>query len=193
MLGASYTPLVYALIVANVLISFYALYVDQRFLRQSVFNMEAVLKKRQYHRIITSGFLHGSPLHLLFNMLSLYFLGPAVEARLGTANFAVLYFGSQLTAMGLTMLVKRDEMDYSSLGASGAVSGVVLAFCTFAPFSMLYLFGIVPIPAIGVAVFYLAYSTFVMNRESKIAHEAHLGGGLGGVLITLFLMRFPLF
>ena len=184
------TPLTHALILLNVLISFYALYSDQGFLKQSVFSIEAVLKKKQYYRIITSSFLHGSPMHLLFNMFSLYFLGPAVELTLGTINFAIVYFGSQLAAMAMTILMKRKQMDYTSLGASGAVSGVVLAYCTFAPFSLLYLFGLVPIPAIGVAVIYIAYSMFVMGKESKIAHEAHLGGAIGGALITLFLTQF---
>ena len=79
----SETPLVYALIAANVIISLYGLFVDRDFVSDSLFNVGAVLKKKQYHRMITSSFLHGSPMHLAFNMLSLFFLGPAVEYQLG--------------------------------------------------------------------------------------------------------------
>ncbi len=181
------TPLVYALIAANVLISCYALYVDQNFLQQSLFNIGAVVKKKQYYRIITSGFLHGSPMHLAFNMLTLFFLGPAVENTLGTLNFFFVYFGSQLTAIAASYLAKRHDMNYSSIGASGSVSGIVLSYCTFAPFSLLYFFGVIPLPAIVVAIGYIIYSMVLMRRDGKIAHEAHLGGALGGALITLLL------
>ncbi len=179
------TPLVYGLLIINILVSAYALYVDKGFFQQSLFNIGAVIKERQYYRIITSSFLHGSLMHLAFNMLTLFFLGPYVEYVLGSLFFFVLYFGSQLTSMLATFIVRHKEPDYSSIGASGAVSGVVLSYCTFEPFSLLYFFGIVPLPAIAVAVGYVLYSSVLMRSNGRIAHEAHLGGALGGIVITL--------
>lgn len=181
------TPAVLALIVINCAVSIYALYGDRKFLHQSLFSIKRVRRHHEWYRLITAGFLHGSPFHLFVNMLSLFLLGPAVEYVMGTVNFLIIYFGSQLAAKGFSLVTKWNEPDYSSLGASGAVSGVVLSYCTFAPFSMLYFLGLVPVPAIVVAVGYIAYSSFVMNRESNIAHEAHLGGTIGGVIITLLL------
>ncbi len=186
MLEFSDTPLVYALLVVNILASIYA-FIDNRFLAQSVFHVGAIRAGKQYHRIITSAFLHGSAMHLAFNMLTLLFMGPAVEYTIGTQNFFLVYTGSLLTSAGVSLLARRNDPDYSSLGASGAISGVVLSFCTFAPFKMLYFFSLIPIPAIVFAIGFIGYSAVAMKNNDRIAHEAHLGGALGGAIITFML------
>ena len=76
-------------------------------------------------------------------------------------------------------------------GSSGWVSGIVFAFCLFAPFEKLYLFFAIPVPAIVFAVGFVAVSIYAMKqtrgRMGGIAHEAHLGGALGGVVLTILL------
>lgn len=186
-MGFTDAPATYLLIAMTCAISAYALFVDHKFLYASVFEVRAIRERHEWWRLISCCFLHGSPLHLAVNMLSLFFLGPSVEYVLGTSAFLIVYFGSQLAAMGLALAVKWNQPDYSALGASGAVSGVVLSFCTFAPFATLYFMALIPVPAFVVAILYLAYTTLVMRRESNIAHEAHLGGALGGILLTLLL------
>ena len=184
----SLAPAAYTLIAINCALSAYGLFVDRKFLYQFVFEVKAIRERHEWWRLVTCSFLHGSPFHLLVNMLSLYLLGPSVEYVLGTTGFLLVYFGSQLAAMGLSLAIKWNQLDYSALGASGAVSGVVLSFCTFAPMQTLYVMGLVPVPAFAVAIVYIAYTSFVMRGESNIAHEAHLGGAVGGILLTLMLM-----
>ena len=72
------------------------------------------------------------------------------------------------------------------MGASGAVSGVLFGFILFEPFEMLYIFAAIPIPAILFAVLYVGMSIYSAKQGGgAIAHEAHLGGALGGVVLTL--------
>ncbi|MGV6800649.1 MAG: rhomboid family intramembrane serine protease [bacterium] len=188
MLPLTDAPLTYALLALTSLISAYAWFVDRNFFEQSIFQTNAILKGKQYHRLLTSSFLHGDPVHLLFNMYSLWIFGTAVEYLFGTANFAIIYFGSGLIASLFSLWIRRKEPNYMMVGASGAISGIVVAFCLYAPFQKLYILGILPMPAILFAAIFIAYSSFVMGRDnSRIAHEAHLGGALGGALLTLLL------
>lgn len=185
-IGPEAAPLAYTLLLVTTLASLYGLLVDQTFVRAGVFHTGAV-RSGQWHRMVTPAFLHADLGHLLVNMLTLYFFGPAVEVVYGTAGLAVIYLGSQLAAQAYTLYRKRDEADYTALGASGAVSGVVLAFCVFAPFEMLYLFFAIPVPAIVFGAGYVAYSSLAMGGKGRIAHEAHLGGAIGGAILAFLL------
>ena len=180
------TPLAYTLLVVTTMTSLYGLLVDQSFVSQGLFRVGSV-RAGQWHRMVTPAFLHADLGHLLVNMLTLYFFGPHVERIYGTAGLAVIYLGSQLAAQGYTWYAKRQDDDYQALGASGAVSGVVLAFCVFAPLAKLYLFFAIPMPAIVFGIGYIAYSTFAMGGQGRIAHEAHLGGAIGGAALAFLL------
>ncbi len=155
-------------------------------MRGGVFHTGAV-RAGQWHRFVTPAFLHADLGHLLVNMLTLYFFGPAVETIYGTGGLLAIYLGSQLAAQGYAYWRKREEPGYTALGASGAVSGVVLAFCVFAPLAKLYLFFAIPLPAIVFGIGYIAYSSFAMGGKGRIAHEAHLGGAIGGAALALLL------
>ncbi len=183
-------PATYALIVTNVAISLYALFASQKFIDAFVFNVGAVARDKQHYRLLTSAFLHGSPFHLLVNMMTLLFFGPTVEDLLGIDGFLVVYFGSILSGKFLALYVNRENRSYSALGASGAISGVILSFCLFYPFDLIYfLFLPFGIPAILFGVLYMAISAQLMDRADRaIGHEAHLGGAAGGIVLTL-LMR----
>ena len=184
--GLAQTPLAYTLLIVTTIASLYALLVDKDFARGGVFSVGGV-RSGQWWRMITPAFLHADLGHLLVNMITLYFFGPAVEMFFGTAGLLVIYLGSQLAAQGYTLSRKRDDLTYQALGASGAVSGVVLAFCTVAPTTLLYLFFAIPIPAFVFAIGYVAYSTLAMGSGGRIAHEAHLGGAIGGLILALLL------
>ncbi|MEX0748047.1 MAG: rhomboid family intramembrane serine protease, partial [Rhodothermales bacterium] len=108
--------------------------------------------------------------------------------------FLILYFGSELAAHGLSLFLHRDRADYAAVGASGAVSGVLFGFCLFEPFEKIYIFFIpIGIPAILFAVLYVLVSMYAMRHAQEggmtggIAHEAHLGGAVGGLLLTILL------
>lgn len=179
----------YALILANILVSGYAFFGDKSFANHFAFNVGAVVKGEQHYRVVTSGFLHADLFHLLLNMLTLYFFGPPVEHILGKLGYIVVYFGS-LIASGITSaIVHRRNPAYSAIGASGAVSGVLLSFCVFAPLAPIYLFMLpIGIPALLYGFIFIVISARQMGDGSRIAHEGHLGGALAGVVLTI-LMR----
>jgi len=193
MADLSGTPVTLILLVLNVFVSGYAFFVDPDLVSRFSFRPRPIIEDKQYYRFITAGFLHGGLGHLAFNMLTLYFFGPLLEARLGAMMFLVLYFGSELAAHALTLYYHKDDYNYSAIGASGAISGVVFAFCLYRPFAMLYIFFAIPMPAIVFAVLYVVISIYAMKRSQsgaqmgRIAHEAHLGGAIGGVLLTVLL------
>ncbi len=119
-------PATYALIIANLIASLYGLIGDRRFVSDFAFQVGAVARKKQHYRIFTSSFLHADYFHLLFNMMTLWFFGPTVEKILGTDGFLVVYFGAILVSGIVSFYARRGDLAYSSIGASDAVSGVVL-------------------------------------------------------------------
>ena len=185
------TPVTLILLLVNVLVSGYALLQDDSLIDRLGFRPVRIREQGEWYRFITAGFVHAGMAHLAFNLITLYFFGPLLEMVLGPLNFIVLYFGSELAAHALTYWFHRGNEDYNAVGASGAISGIVFAFCLFAPFEKLYLFFAVPIPAILFAIGFVAVSIYAMNktrgRMGGIAHEAHLGGALGGVVLTILL------
>lgn len=186
------TPFTLFLLLINVLVSGYGLFYDQHLIDRLSFKPHRVLRDREYYRLITAGFVHGSMGHLAFNMITLYFFGPALEMRLGSVAFLVIYFGAELTAHCLTLWLQRQSRSYAAVGASGAISGVIFSFCLFQPFALLGLMMVIPVPAWLFAVGFIGFSIYAMKRRDDkrmggIAHEAHLGGALGGVLFTLLV------
>jgi len=152
----------------------------------------AIARDHQYYRLVSYGLLHANPQHLLFNMLTLYFFGRAMEdlytRYLGPLGFVVFYVGGLVVSVLPTYLQNRNNERYRSLGASGAVSAVLFAFILLQPWATLGLMFVVPLPAIVYAVAYVAY-TFYMERHGKdnINHSAHLWGAAYGVAFTVVM------
>ena len=146
----------------------------------------------QWDRFVTHGFIHADSMHLLFNMFTLYFFGLVIEGLydpfLGGYGFIAFYILAIIVAMIPSYLKNKDSASYLSLGASGGVSAVLFAYILLAPWDMIYLFAIVPIPAILFAIAYIAYSIYANNRGgSNINHMAHMWGGAFGVVATIIL------
>lgn len=182
-------PATVALLCVNVIVSLYALLFDRTFINQFAFQVHAVHDLKQQYRIITSSFLHANIPHLILNMLTLFFFGPEVERIFGMLGFLVIYFGAILASGAVSLKVNRNNPGYSSVGASDAVSGVVLSFCCFHPLQPLYIMFIpIPIPAILYGVIFIALSAQLMERTNRvIAHEGHLGGALAGVALSILM------
>jgi membrane associated rhomboid family serine protease len=108
---------------------------------------------------------------------------------MGLWRFFALYVGSELAANALTYWRHRASPAYSAVGASGAISGVVFAFCLFRPLDPIYLMFIpIGIPAALFAVLYLALSAYAAGQaRGRVAHEAHIGGAVGGLALTALL------
>ncbi len=181
-------PMTWIILVLTVAVSVYA-FSRPSVLDRLVFDVGAILRHKEDDRLITSGFLHGDIMHLLVNMLTLISFGPMLESQLGSLRFLALYLGSMIIASLVMLWAKKHNMTYRALGASGATCGIVFAFCLFQPFAGLYIFfAPVAVPALLYAVLFVAYSSFAASGMGDgIAHEAHLGGAVGGVLLTILL------
>lgn len=186
-------PLTLALLLANLAVSGYAMMIDPSLLPELSFQPRRIKERGEYYRFLTAGFVHAGGAHLAFNMITLFFFGPLLEQILGAGAFLILYFGAELAAHALTFAFNHDDPNYSAVGASGAISGVVFAFCVFFPLRNLYLFFALPIPAILFAFGYVFGSVYAMRRGRQqgirggIAHEAHVGGALAGIALTILL------
>ena len=150
------------------------------------------VKNGQWDRFVTHGFIHADGMHLLFNMFTLYFFGRAIEGLyqsfLFGYGFVVFYALAIVVAMVPSYIKHKDSASYLSLGASGGVSAVLFAFILLAPWEKIYLFAVVPIPAILFAVAYVAYSIYADKRGgSNINHMVHMWGGAFGVIATIIL------
>ncbi|GIV58832.1 MAG: rhomboid family intramembrane serine protease [Rhodothermaceae bacterium] len=192
MFNFSAAPVTLWLLLANVLVSGYALFADPRLIDRLAFRPRRILEGREFYRLITGGFVHVGLGHLAFNMLTLYFFGPYLEVLLGSVRFALIYFGAELAAHGLSLWMHRDNPHYAAVGASGAISGIVFAYCLFNPFSQIGLFFAIWIPAWAFALGFVVVSIVAMGRREAgdtggLAHEAHLGGALGGLVLTILL------
>ncbi|QVY64993.1 rhomboid family intramembrane serine protease [Polaribacter sp. Q13] len=175
------------LIIANVLVSMKG-FKDYAFLDKYKFQVGKVLSGEKI-RTITSGFLHVDWMHLGFNMYALYLFGDIVVHILGVVNFLIIYFGSLLAGSLYSLRYHKNDPYYSAIGASGAVSGIVYASILLYPGMELYLFFIpIPIPGYIFGVGYLLYSIYGMKKQlGNVGHSAHLGGAIGGFVISLLL------
>lgn len=181
------TPVTAFFLLINVLVGVYSLFVEPDLIGRWAFRPAAV-RKGEWERWITAGFVHTGVAHLLFNMVTLYSFGPHIEREIGWWRFLLVYMGSELAANALTYWRHRDDPAYSAVGASGAISGVVFSFVLFAPWAMLGVLFVIPMPAIVFAFLYVAFSIYASNQQvGRVAHEAHLGGALGGIVLTLLL------
>jgi membrane associated rhomboid family serine protease len=148
-----------------------------------------VREKNEYYRLATYGLIHADFTHLLFNMITLYFFGTAMERffdqSLGDFGFVFFYVLGLIVSILPTYIKNRDNANYRSLGASGAVSGVLFAFILLQPWTMMYVY-FVPVPAIIFAVAYVAYSIYSERlAKDNVNHGAHLWGAAYGVVFTI--------
>ena len=147
------------------------------------------VRKGAWYEFVSSGFLHGGWSHLLFNMITLLFFGPVLERSIGSEHFFILYM-SGLVASSIPSLIKHKENpNYATIGASGAVESVLFAFIVLFPFTPLQLMFIpIGIPAFIFGGLFVVYSIWAGKREGRINHEAHVAGAIWGVLYMLLFV-----
>jgi membrane associated rhomboid family serine protease len=142
-------------------------------------------------QLVSYAFLHGSLMHVLFNMFALYMFGPDIERLVGPRRFAIYYVVCVISAALAQLLVQRLEGGPAlpTVGASGGVFGILLAFgLAFPRRKLMLIFPPIPMPAwlfvtlYGLLELYLGLS----GRDSSVAHFAHLGGMIGGFALILY-------
>jgi len=159
------------------------------FFEEYAFKVEEIRFHKEYKRLVSSGFLHVNWLHFLFNMITLYLFSDSLEKTLGIPFFILIYFGSLVGGNLLALFVHRNHPSYRAVGASGAVSGLIFAsIALFPEMELGFIFIPIHIPAWIFGIIYVAYSIYgIRSQHDNISHEAHLGGGLIGLIIAILL------
>ena len=186
------TPATGAIILVNVLV-FLAEHVamvpmEVHFALWPLATPEALFRPWQ---LVTYAFLHDPSgiTHIFFNMFALYVFGPALESYWGARRFLGYYFVCVIAA-GATQLAVEYALRAGepTIGASGGIFGILLAFAMLFPRVRLLLYFAIPVPAwlfvSGYAVLELFFG--VTGRQASVAHFAHLGGMVGGALLLLY-------
>ena len=183
------SPITYALIGITCVVSWIA-FNNRKLADRLILWPPAIDKNRQYDRLLTYGFIHADFMHLLFNMITLFFFGPLIERLMGGFGlwvFPLFYLSALVVSILPTYLKNQKNPNYLSLGASGAVSAVLFAFILLDPWRLIFVF-FIPLPAIVFAVLYVGYSIWMDKRGGdRINHSAHLAGAAYGVMFLLIM------
>jgi len=157
------------------------------------FNAWQVVHRKEYHRVLSYGLVHGSWIHLIINMLVLFSFGRVVIHYFGqafdggaTIRYLILFVSAIVISTLSSLSKEKDNPHYNAVGASGAVSAVVFSSILFNPWNPLLLFGIVPIPGIVFGILFIIYSKYMSKRNvDNIGHDAHYYGAIYGLIFPI--------
>ncbi len=147
--------------------------------------------------LVTAAFSHNELWHLAINMFVLWSFGTVLERLWGTRIFVIFYLVaaviSSLSHCVVSSLIMGNG-DIPALGASGAISGLLLAYALFFPRHKILLFGVIPVPALAGVLAFVGIDLWGLLAQSRggglpIGHGAHLGGALAGALMYFFWLR----
>ena len=176
------------IIVANLIFS-YKGFTSRPFFERYKFEVDRVLVDKEYKRLVSSGFLHVGWLHLLFNLFTLYAFGSSLEFYVGKLQYALIYFTALIGGNLFSLVIHRQHGDYSTVGASGAICGVIFASIALFPGLEIGFFGLpVSIPSWLFGLAFILFSIYgIRSKKDNIGHDAHLGGALLGLTLAIVL------
>jgi membrane associated rhomboid family serine protease len=154
------------------------------------FEVERILVYKEYIRLISSGFLHVNWFHLIFNTIALAAFSGMVESYLGSFQFLLVYFASLIGGDLLALFIHRNNGDYTAVGASGAICGVIFASIALFPGMNVGLFFLpISMPGWLFGLIFVLVSIYgIKSKRDNIGHEAHLGGALVGMLVGILFV-----
>ncbi|MFA5246690.1 MAG: rhomboid family intramembrane serine protease [Candidatus Micrarchaeia archaeon] len=153
------------------------------------FAITPALALSQPWTFITAAFLHGGYMHLLFNMMALFFFGPYLEYKIGGKRFLLLYFAAAIIGNIGYVLISPNPWA-SGLGASGAIYGVMGALAILEPNLEVYLFFLTPLPLWMVMCGWTLFNLWgVLTSGTGIGYSAHLAGLLAGAAYAYWLKK----
>ncbi len=181
-----------ALLIITCIISITA-FNNRKVINDLIFSPVDVQQRHQWYRFITCGLIHADFAHLAFNMITLYFFGRVMEQvyveyfNLPKYTYLILYILALIVSEIPSYIKHRNNNEYRSLGASGAVAAIVFAFILIAPWATIYVF-FIPVPAILYGVLFLVYSAYMSKKgKDNINHSAHLWGAVVGIVFTIIV------
>jgi membrane associated rhomboid family serine protease len=184
----SFEQVVFIIIIINIAFSLMA-FGNIRLFEKLKFRIGDIIGNKEYGRLLSSAFIHGSFMHLFFNMYVLHSFSKALGHFVTIPQFLVIYIVSLIIGNLLPLFIHRNNYNYSAVGASGAVSGVLYASIYFMPFGKI---GIIFIP-FGIdswmfGILYLVYTVWAAKKgNDNIGHDAHFGGAVAGLLIAFLI------
>jgi len=188
------TPVASIILIFTVITSVYT-FSNPNLFGKFMLHPYSVSRGKNIYTVLTSGIIHRDWMHLAFNMLTFFFFAFPLEALLaqlsswGHIQFLLIYIASLILSDVTTVMKEKNNYNYHSLGASGAISAVLFSYILFNPTMSLYLFFIpIPIPAVIFGPLFLAYCVWAAkSANDSINHDAHFYGALSGLSITILL------
>jgi membrane associated rhomboid family serine protease len=174
---------------------------DRKTMQKYLFHPYSIYFHREHYRFLTHAFIHGDYIHLAFNCLALYSFGQALEEyffprlfgdKMGKIYYILLFTGGIYAASITEFIRNKTNPDYSSLGASGAISSVLFCFIMVSPLSEISLL-FFPMKGWIAGALLLGVSYYLIRRKKtsdysdNISHESHFWGALFGVAFILIL------
>jgi membrane associated rhomboid family serine protease len=182
------------IIIVTVLASM-AAFQNHSFFEKALFRPYLMKNNNEWWRWVSNGFIHADYTHLIVNMLSFYFFASYVENEFNiitgneTGLLFVLFYLAALVMSGMYDYYRhQNNYVYSALGASGAVAAVIFAYIVYNPFSSIYLYYVIKIPAWLFGILYLFYEYYMGKKQKdNIGHNAHFFGALFGFVFPILL------
>lgn len=172
------------IVIATVLFSMYC-FQNPYIMEKYSFKPYRIHRYGEYYRFLTHGFVHADFTHLIFNMLTLYFVKDATE-MIFNPFFILFYFLGLVVSSLPDYFIHKNNPYYESIGASGAVAASLFALVLFDPWGIVRIYFIIPVYFILLAVFYIGYSYYMgKNGRDNIGHRAHLTGAIFGIIATI--------
>lgn len=174
------------ILAVTVIVSLIGLWFAPGLIERSLLRPYWLMRERRYWSLLGNALVHADPGHLLFNAITFSAFAFRLERTIGPARLLALYACGILASDAGTWYRHRNDPDYASLGASGAILAVLFAALVYDPRQSLLILPIpVPIPAPLFAVGYLMYSYYrARHPTGRINHEAHLNGAWAGLLFV---------